>query len=135
MSPEYLVINCRFWDGTSDYYDRLITLAEDYIDGPKSPRLQGSTTISFIKFTSITSIMPQMINYGGELIRISPKDSKKLEYSKNNGLSWNVRYGGSGNYGKFIDLMDNGKEILSTTEKGLFYSTNKGLSWNVRKRG
>lgn len=42
---------------------------------------------------------------------------------------------GSGNYGKFIDLMDNGKEILATTEKGLFYSTNKGLSWNVRKRG
>lgn len=25
----------------------------------------------------------QMIHYGGELIRISPKDSKKLEYSKN----------------------------------------------------
>ena len=43
--------------------------------------------------------MPQMINYGGELIRISPKDSKKLEYSKSNGLSWNVRCGGSGNYG------------------------------------
>ena len=56
-----------------------------------------------------------MINYGGELIRISPKDSKKLEYSKNNGLSWNARCGGSGNYGKFIDLMDNGKEILATT--------------------
>ena len=72
--------------------------------------------------------MPQMISYGGELIRISPKDSKKLEYSKNNGLSWNARCGGSGNYGKFIDLMDNGKEILATTEKGLFYSTNKGLS-------
>ena len=66
--------------------------------------------------------MPQMISYGGELIRISPKDSKKLEYSKNNGLSWNARCGGS-------------KEILATTEKGLFYSTNKGLSWNVRKRG
>jgi hypothetical protein len=80
------------------------------------------------------SIMPQMINYGGELIRISPKDSKKLEYSKNNGLSWNQRCGGSSNYGKFIDLMDNGKEILATTEKGLYYSTNKGLSWNVRKR-
>ena len=50
-------------------------------------------------------------------------------------IPWNVRCGGSGNYGKFIDLMDNGKEILATTEKGLFYSTNKGLSWNVRKRG
>jgi len=79
--------------------------------------------------------MPQMINYAGELIRISPKDSKKLEFSKNNGLSWNQRCGGSSNYGKFIDLMDNGKEILATTEKGLFYSTNKGLSWNLRKRG
>ena len=44
--------------------------------------------------------MTQMISYGGELIRISPKDSKKLEYSKNNGLSWNARCGGSGNYGK-----------------------------------
>ena len=79
--------------------------------------------------------MSQMISYGGEFIRISTKDSKKLEYSKNNGLSWNARCGGSGNYGKFIDLMENGKEILATTEKGLFYSTNKGLSWNVRKRG
>ena len=134
MSPEYLVINCRFWDGTSDYYYRLITLAEDYIDGTEEPTVTGFNN-DIIHNNKITSIMPQMINYGGELIRISPKDSKKLEYSKNNGLSWNVRCGGSGNYGKFIDLMDNGKEILATTEKGLFYSTNKGLSWNVRKRG
>ena len=35
--------------------------------------------------------MSQMINYGGELIRISPKDSKKLEYSKNKGLTWSIR--------------------------------------------
>ena len=41
MSPEYLVINCRFWDGTSDYYDRLITLAEDYIDGTEDPTVTG----------------------------------------------------------------------------------------------
>ncbi len=41
MSPEYLVINCRFWDGTSDYYDRLITLAEDYIDGTEEPTVTG----------------------------------------------------------------------------------------------
>ena len=78
--------------------------------------------------------MPQMINYDGELIRISPKDSKKLEYSKNNGLSWNQRCTGSSSYGKFIDLIDNGKELLATTEKGLYFSTNKELSWNVRKR-
>ena len=49
--------------------------------------------------------MPQMINYGGELIRISPKDSKKLEYSKNNGLSWNQRCAGSSSYGKFIERL------------------------------
>ena len=41
MSPDYLVINCRFWDGTSDYYDRLITLAEDYIDGTEDPTVTG----------------------------------------------------------------------------------------------
>ncbi len=32
-----------------------------------------------------------MINYGGESIRISPKDNNKLEYSKSNGLTWLVR--------------------------------------------
>ena len=78
--------------------------------------------------------MPQMINYGGELIRISPKDSKKLEYSKNNGLTWSQRCGGSSICGKFVDLMENGNELLATTEKGLFYSKNKGLTWSVRKR-
>lgn len=78
--------------------------------------------------------MPKMIHYGGELIRISPKDSKKLEYSKSNGLTWNLRCAGS-SCGKFIDLMDNGKELLATTEKGLYYSTNKGQIWNLRKRG
>jgi hypothetical protein len=43
-----------------------------------------------------------MINYGGELIRISPKDSKKLEYSKNKGLTWSVRCSGSSNYGNIV---------------------------------
>lgn len=31
--------------------------------------------------------MSQMLNRGKELIRISPKDSKKLEYSTNDGRS------------------------------------------------
>ncbi len=77
--------------------------------------------------------MSQMINYGGELIRISPKDDKKLEYSTNNGLSWLVRCNGSNLCGKFFDLMDNGNELLATTEKGLCYSKNKGLSWSIRR--
>lgn len=78
--------------------------------------------------------MSQMINYGCELIRISPKDSKKLEYSKNNGVSWLQRFNGSGMVGNFLDLTDNGSELLATTEKGLFYSRNKGVSWLLRKK-
>ncbi len=78
--------------------------------------------------------MPQMINYGDELIRISPKDNRKLEYSRNDGVSWNHRFTSNNGIGRFLDLMDNGKELLATTDKGLFYSKSKGASWNARKR-
>lgn len=78
--------------------------------------------------------MPIMINYGNEMIRISPKDSKKIEYSVNQGRTWNTRYIGSCNVGMFTDLMKAGKEILGTTDKGLFYSTTAGRTWNLRKR-
>lgn len=78
--------------------------------------------------------MPIIINRGDELIRISPKDSKKIEYSTNQGRSWILRYNGSSNTGSFSDLTDSGKEILGTTDKGLFYSTNEGRSWILRKR-
>ena len=62
--------------------------------------------------------MPIMINRGKEMLRISPKDSKKIEYSTNQGRSWIVRYSGSSSTGAFSDLMDAGKEILGTTDKG-----------------
>lgn len=75
--------------------------------------------------------MSQMLNRGEELIRISPKDPKRIEYSRNSGSSWSSRYSGSST-GKFIDLTDNGKEILATTEKGLYYSKNEGRSWSKR---
>ena len=75
--------------------------------------------------------MSQMLNLGKELVRISPKDNRKIEYSNNGGTSWLSRYSG-GSAGAFSDLTDNGKEILGTTDKGLYYSTNKGLSWLKR---
>lgn len=78
--------------------------------------------------------MPTMINRGKELIRISPKDSKRIEYSTNDGRSWISRYSGNSSIGQFSDLMDNGKEILGTTNNGLFYSNNEGRSWMIRKR-
>lgn len=74
--------------------------------------------------------MSQMIKRGKELIRISPKDAKKLEYSTTDGRSWNSRCLSSGY--EFIDLTDNGKEVLATTSKGLYYSTTDGRSWNRR---
>lgn len=75
--------------------------------------------------------MGQMINRGKEMIRISPKQGNKIEYSTNDGRSWMTRYSGS-SCGDFSDLVDNGKEILGTTSKGLYYSTNDGRSWMKR---
>lgn len=72
-----------------------------------------------------------MINRGKEIIRISPKQQNKLEYSTNDGRTWNTRHSGS-SYGDFQDLTDNGKEILGQTTKGLYYSTNDGRTWNKR---
>lgn len=78
--------------------------------------------------------MPTMIITGKEMIRISPKDSKKLEYSTTQGRSWILRYPGNNSIGSFQDIMDAGKELLATTDKGLFYSTTQGRSWILRKR-
>lgn len=75
--------------------------------------------------------MSQMIRYGKELIRISPKDPKKIEYSNNDGYSWYSR-GTCVSGGKFLDLTDNGKEILATMEKGVFYSNTAGRNWYRR---
>ncbi len=55
--------------------------------------------------------MPQLINYGNEMLRISPKG---IEYSTTNGRSWNTRYSGS-TYGAFIDLLPYGNELLAVT--------------------
>lgn len=75
--------------------------------------------------------MSQLIKRGKELIRINPGNPNKIEYSTNDGRSWNTRYSGSSN-GNFSDLTDNGKEILGTTSKGLYYSASDGRSWNKR---
>lgn len=77
--------------------------------------------------------MPQMINRGKELIRISPKNAGMIEYSANNGKTWGARCVVSLSRGDFEDLMDNGTEILATCEKGLFYSTNEGRTWMKRR--
>ena len=77
--------------------------------------------------------MPKMIKRGKELIRISPVSAGKLEYSFTDGRSWTVRFQPNSNIGDFLDLIDNGKEILAQTTKGLFYSTTEGRSWTKRR--
>lgn len=73
--------------------------------------------------------MPQLINYGNEILRVSPKG---VEYSTTGGRSWNSRYTGSA-YGTFQSLADGGRELLANTSKGLYYSTTCGRSWNRRR--
>ena len=70
-----------------------------------------------------------MLNLGKELLRISSKDSKILESSINNGLTWTRKTSANNYTGTFKDLNSNGKEILGTTDKGLFSSPNNGLTW------
>lgn len=39
ITAEYLVTHCRYWDGTSDYYDRLMNMAEEYINTTENPTI------------------------------------------------------------------------------------------------
>lgn len=77
--------------------------------------------------------MPQMIQYGNELIRINPAKNQ-IEYSTSQGRSWSSRYSGS-SCGTFIDLLPFGKEILAATSKGVYYTTSEGRSWCSRYTG
>ena len=78
--------------------------------------------------------MPMMIDLGKELLRINPKDPKKLEFSSNGGRMWMNRFSGVSYVGEFKDLVDAGKELLATTSQGLFFSTNGGRMWMRRNR-
>lgn len=75
--------------------------------------------------------MSQMINNGSEMLRISPSGDA-VEYSTNGGRTWNSRYRTSSSTGEFLDLFDNGNELLAVTTNGIYFSSNDGKSWNQR---
>ena len=77
--------------------------------------------------------MPVMIIVKNELLRISPKDAHKLEFSLNNGQTWLPRFVAGSNIGEFKDLVDTGKELIATTSVGLCFSVNGGRTW-LRRR-
>ena len=73
-----------------------------------------------------------MIQYGSEIIRINAQKNT-IEYSKDGGHSWHIRFFNiSGGKGIFVDLFDNGSEILACTSKGVFSSKDDGHSWQSR---
>jgi len=71
-----------------------------------------------------------MINLGSEMIRINPAKNT-IEYSTNQGRTWNTRYSSS-SCGRFVDLLPCGNELLAATDKGVYYSTNQGRTMNAR---
>ncbi len=75
--------------------------------------------------------MPQMINLGSEMLRITPRG---VEYSTSGGRIWSIRYMGT-SCGSFIDLLPYGNEILAVTSKGIYYSSNAGRTWSLRYMG
>ena len=77
--------------------------------------------------------MPIMIVVKNELLRISPNDAHKLEFSINKGLTWLPRYIVGSNIGEFKDLVDTGTELIATTSVGLCFSVNGGKTW-LRRR-
>lgn len=74
--------------------------------------------------------MPQLIQYGTELIRFNPSNNH-IEVSTSRGASWFTRYSGS-SLGTIKDLIVYGPEIIALTSKGIYVSTSKGASWYCR---
>lgn len=77
--------------------------------------------------------MAQVIAFGNELIRINPSDHFQIQYSKSNGRIWSIRYKGTKTSpGQFLDLLNNGAEILAITTNGTYYTKSNGTTWTKR---
>jgi hypothetical protein len=74
--------------------------------------------------------MAQIIQRGKEWIRINTQNNT-IECSKDGGLSWDIRFS-SECKGTFMELMDNGTDILARTSKGIYSSKDEGHSWHRR---
>lgn len=75
--------------------------------------------------------MASMIDIGKEWLRISPKDDRILEFSRNEGRSWHLRVKFRAH---FEELIEGHGELLAQTDEGLFFSRNDGRSWTLRRR-
>ena len=74
--------------------------------------------------------MAQIIQRGKELLRINTQKNT-IESSKDGGRSWHIRFASS-IAGCFVDLYDNGSELLACTSRGIYVSKDEGHSWHSR---
>ena len=74
--------------------------------------------------------MALSIVFGGEMIRYNPS-SGRIEFSRNNGRTWSIRYSGN-TIGDVRCLISYGTELLVCSDKGVLYSTNRGITWGLR---
>ncbi len=77
--------------------------------------------------------MSKILDLGKELIRISPQNPCRLEYSTNGGKIWMLRCtvpltGG------FLSLVNVGSELIAITTKGTYVSKTQGRTWVLKGR-
>ncbi|MGN0834240.1 MAG: hypothetical protein ACI4QA_00205 [Candidatus Spyradosoma sp.] len=72
-----------------------------------------------------------MITHKGKLVRISPRNPRRLEESRSGGRAWTLV---TERPFTFIDITDCGNEILAQTSAGLYASTSGGRTWTLRHR-
>lgn len=75
--------------------------------------------------------MARLLELDGIIIRINPKNTKRLDYSKNQGKLWLSQYTGTA-CGEFQDLSFDGKLLIAKTSNGTFTSRDKGKSWSKK---
>lgn len=73
--------------------------------------------------------MPQLIEYGRDLIRINPSNNT-IEYS-HDGRNWTRRCA-SQYYGTFYDLCLVAPDLYAATAKGVIYSHDGGRNWTTK---
>ncbi len=77
--------------------------------------------------------MDDVLKLNGEVFRICPIDSRKLEVSLDDGRTFSTRYHAT-QIGAFISIGIEDGKLIADTEKGICYSSNYGRSWLFKKR-
>ena len=73
--------------------------------------------------------MSSVLQFGDQLIRISPEDSKVLEFSTNGGQNWFPKEYKGKRLGNFKEIYLKKWTIVAVTDIGKRWSDNGGKSW------